>query len=113
MSPSIAPVTPGWKGPQSLFYNRDCESEDPDTELEDLSQASSMTGIGTTTNGIDLTPAQSVEAEEAYLIMKAAQHNFRKHTPRGYRTYFRRFTKKGKQFKSKGKGKGGKGKGRK
>ena len=105
VSPPIAPVTPGWEGPQSLFHNRDYESEDPDTELEDVSEVCSMTGIRTPTNGIDLTHAQNVEAEDAYLIMKAAQHNFTKHTPKGYRNGFRRFTKKGKQFKSKGIGK--------
>ena len=38
---------PGWERPQSLFHNRtsDQESEDPDTELEDLSEVSSMTGF--------------------------------------------------------------------
>ena len=99
-----------------MFYNRDCEPEDPDTELEDLSEVSSMKGIGTPTNGINLTPAQNVEAEEAYLTMKAAQQNIRKHTPRGYRKGVRQLTKTGKQFKSKKgnqfKSKKGKGKGK-
>ena len=105
VSPSIAPVTPGWERPQSLFHNRssDHESEDPDTHLEDLSEVSSMTGFGTP-NDTDLTTAENLEGEDANLIMKAAQHNFRRHTPKGYRKGFRRFTKKGKQLKSKGKG---------
>ena len=76
MSPSIAPVSLGWGGPQSCFHNRDYESADPDTELEDLSEVGPMTSIGTFTNGIDLIPAQNVEAEDAYLIMKTAQHIF-------------------------------------
>ena len=106
---------PGWERPQSLFHNRanDQESEDPDTELEDLSEVSSMTGYGTPKD-IDLTTDENLAGEDAYLIMKAAQHAFRRHTPKGYRKGFRRFTKKGKQFKSKGKGKFRKGsKGRK
>ena len=65
VSPSIAPVTPGWEGPQSLLHSRDYESQDQDIELEDLSEVSSMTGIGTPANGIDLTPAQNAEAEDA------------------------------------------------
>ena len=47
VSPSMAPVISlGRERPQSLFHNRasDQESEDPDTELEDLSEVSSMTG---------------------------------------------------------------------
>ena len=67
-----------------------------------------MTGYGTPRD-IDITPAEKLEGEDANLIMKAAQHNFRRHThthtPKGYRKGFRRFTKKGKQFKSQGKGK--------
>ena len=101
VTPSIAPVTPGWEGPQSLFHNRDrdYESEHPDTELEDLSEVSSMTGFGTPKD-TDLTTAENLEGEDAYLTMKAAQHNFRRHTPKGDRKGFRRFTttKKGKQF---------------
>ena len=92
---TIAPVTLGWDKPQSLFHNRgsDHESEDPDTELEDLSEVSSMTGFGPQKD-IDLTIAENLEGEDAYLTMKAAQHNFRRHTPKGDRKGFRRFTTK-------------------
>ena len=83
MFPSIAPVTLGWDKPQSLFHNRgsDHESEDPDTELEDLSEVSSMTGYRTPKDS-DLTKEENLEGEDAYLIMKAAQHNFRRHAQR-------------------------------
>ena len=64
------------------------------------------------TNGVYLISDQNIAAEEAYLIMKAIQYNFKKHIPRADRTYFPRFIKNGKQFKSKGKRTRGKGKGR-
>ena len=56
-----------------------------------------MTGYGTPKD-TDLTTDENLAGEDAYLIMKAAQHAFRRHTPKGYRKGFRRFTNKGKQF---------------
>ena len=91
-----------------MFHLRDDRDDDSDTELEDLSEVNPMTNTGRPTReGTDLTAEQNSVAEETYLIMKAALYIVRRQAPRGYRKGFKRWVKRGEQFKSKkGQGKG-------